>query len=155
MAENGSPCHSTSVNSLMVIGKLIMNAKRKNHFRSVTLLYLDVSGLTTIKYIPKEAALIKIKVLPSGIFGAVALDILLNMIRIKAPIKPRTAPEIFKKVIFSRMSIADKINTRIGVIVEITDELIGVVKLKPLKEKSIFITIPNSVHASILGQSLR
>jgi len=154
-AEKGRFTQSTAVNSLMVMGKLIITAIRKNHFINVMLLYLEVSGLTTIRYKPYEVALMRINAFPKGIFGAIPVELVLNRINIKAPTKPSIAPDALRKVIFSRINIAESIKTKIGEMVTITEELIGVDKLKPLKKKSIFTTIPKMVHANILGQSLR
>lgn len=154
MAEKGSWLHSTAENSLMPIGVLIMTDIRKNHFIKVMLLYRAVKGLTVIKNKPKDNAFIIIKTFPSGIFWAFVLDDAVNTTKTKAPISPKIAPEAFSQVIFSRIKIADKIKTKIGEMVTITEELIGVDKLKPLNDKSILITIPNNVQAIIRGQSL-
>ncbi len=100
-------------------------------------------------------AFIKINRLPRGIFGASEVELVLKKISISAPIKPKTAPEALSQVIFSRIKIAESINTKIGEMVTITEELIGVERLKPLKKNSILMTIPNNAQAIILDQSLR
>lgn len=87
--------------------------------------------------------------------GASAVELVVKNISISAPSKPNKAPEALSKVIFSRISIADSMKTKMGEIVTITEELIGVDKLRPLKKKSILMTIPNTVHHNIRGQSLR
>jgi len=139
----------------MVMGKLMITAIQKNHFIIVMGLYLAVNGLTIIRYKPYDVAFTKIKALPKGIFGASAVELVLKKISINAPASPSTAPEAFKNVIFSRMRIAESTNTKIGEMVTITDELIGVDKLRPLKKLSMFIDMPNTAQAIILGQSLR
>lgn len=88
-------------------------------------------------------------------FGAEVVEVVLKKININAPIKPKTAPEIFSKVIFSRIKTADRMKTIIGEIVTITEEFIGVDKLKPLNEKSILMTIPNAAQPKMRSQSLR
>ena len=85
--------------------------------------------------------------------GAASVELVLNRMSIKAPIRPSIAPEAFNRVIFSRIKIADRTNTKIGDMVTITDELIGVDRLKPLKNPNIFIDIPNTAQAINLGQS--
>jgi len=139
----------------MPIGKLMITAIRKNHFIKVMLLYLAVNGLTIIMYKPYDVAFTKIKALPNGMFGAVIVEVVLKKININAPIKPKTAPEIFTKVIFSRIKTAESIKTIIGEIVTITEELMGVDRLKPLNEKSILMTIPKRAQPNMRSQSRR
>ena len=62
---------------------------------------------------------------------------------------------IFNIVILSFNKNAERIITITGDKVVITELLMGVDIFKPLKKKSILITIPNSAHATNLGQSFR
>lgn len=88
-------------------------------------------------------------------FGAEVVEVVLKKINISAPSKPNTAPEIFSKVIFSRIKTAERIKTIIGETVTMTEELMGVDRLKPLNEKSMLIIIPKRAQPKILSQSLR
>lgn len=96
-----------------------------------------------------------IKVFPRGMFGASVVDGTVKITNIKAPIKPKTAPMALREVIFSLIKTAERIKTKIGEMVMMTEEFIGVDKLKPLKENNILITIPKIAQAIILGQSRR
>ena len=95
------------------------------------------------------------RIFPNGIFGAVSLELLLKMINIKAPARPKTAPEAFNQVIFSRIKIAERMKTKIGEMVTMTEELIGVDRLKPLKKPNILMLMPKTAQPIIRGQSLR
>ena len=67
--------------------------------------------------------------------------------------KPEIIPKAFMLSIFSLSKIAEKMNTIIGERVIMTELLTGVDNSKPLKNASIFITIPKKEQRIILGQS--
>jgi len=97
-------------------------------------------------------ALTKIIALPSGILGASTSCCTPNIIKASPPKRPMTAPKHLSQVTFSLIKSADSTNTKMGVMVTITELLIGVVKLKPLKKNNILRAIPSTAHNSSLGQ---
>ena len=72
-------------------------------------------------------------------------------INVTAPENPNIIPPNFVNVIFSLIKIADIINTKRGVKVTITAPLMGVDKLRPLMNASMFTHIPKTEAIKSLG----
>lgn len=93
-------------------------------------------------------------IFPRVTLGAFCCIFSLKRIRPKAPANPSNIPKLLIHVIRSFIKIADRINTKIGVMVAITELLMGVERLNPLKNINILITIPKTAQINNLGQSL-
>ena len=65
-----------------------------------------------------------------------------NVIKKMAPTKPINTPKIRCFPIGFRIKMLEKIKTIIGEVTIITEALIGLVKLNPLKKASMFNVIP-------------
>src|SRR5690554_7885063 len=78
-----------------------------------------------------------------------------NTIKTNAPESPKTIPKDFIQVIRSFNISAVNNNNNTGVMVIETALLIGVERLSPLKNISIFRTIPKTAHAPIRSEERR
>ena len=87
---------------------------------------------------------------PKGILGAFFVKALPYNTRVKAPPKPKIIPMNFNEVIFSFKNSQESNITMIGIMVMITELLIGVERLNPRIKKTIFKHIPKAVAAKIL-----
>lgn len=88
-------------------------------------------------------------------FGALACSLIPKRIKTKAPLRPKKIPRLFTQVIRSRKIKAESINNNNGESVIITELLMGVERLNPLKKASIFKAIPKNAQAINRNQSRR
>ena len=86
-------------------------------------------------------------------FGALPVLSVLKSTNTKAPAKPTIIPRVLSKVMRSFIRIEARISTITGDSVTITELLIGVERLRPLKKNNILIAIPKTAQPKILGQS--
>lgn len=93
--------------------------------------------------------------LPSGILGAFGCAFNPKRIKTKAPPRPKNIPRLFIQVIRSRKINADSTKSKTGESVIITELLMGVERLNPLKKASIFKTIPKKAQITKRNQSRR
>ena len=75
----------------------------------------------------------------------------LKSTKANAPESPKAIPIPLISVIFSLRINEAKIKTMTGESVTITELLIGVLRLNPLKKKSMLMHIPKTAQPSILG----
>jgi len=88
-------------------------------------------------------------------FGAFGCSFSPKRIKTKAPAKPKNIPRLFTQVILSLKIKAESTKSKTGERVIITELLMGVERLSPLKKASIFRTIPKKAQAINRSQSRR
>jgi len=85
--------------------------------------------------------LMKMRRFPKGRLSPTRVDVPKAVSKIP-PQKPKMTPKILSFVMFSFKKNEDRIRMIMGVMVTITEALIGVVNSKPFKNKSMLITTP-------------
>ena len=88
-------------------------------------------------------------------FGAFGCSFNPKRIKTNAPAKPKNIPRLLTQVIRSLKIKAERTRSKTGESVIITELLIGVDRLNPLKKASIFKTIPKKAQAINRNQSRR
>jgi hypothetical protein len=69
------------------------------------------------------------------------------------PERPMASPVPFRKVIFSLSISAAKANAKIGFVESIMEELTGLVRLRPKRNRDWFITTPKNEHPNRKSKS--
>ena len=87
---------------------------------------------------------------PKGILGAFLMNEFPYNTSVSAPRNPKIIPIILSEVIFSFKKTAESNNTMMGIMVMITELLMGVERLSPLIKNTMFKHIPKAVAARIL-----
>ena len=123
----------TTLNSENPNGITITKPSKYNHFAKVMAWYFFVKFLIRIKYKAYELALTRTSKFPNEALLAAPIS-LPKIINITAPNKPIKIPNSFFLVAFSFNKKDENIKTIIGEQTMITEALIGVVILNPLKK---------------------
>lgn len=135
MIGTGKLVQFTALSSENPNGTTITNPMRYSHFANVMAWYFLVKFFIRIKYRAYELALIKTRKFPREALLADPISFP-KTIKITAPNKPIKIPSNFFLVAFSFNKKDENIKTIIGEQSMITDALIGVVILNPLKKDS-------------------
>ena len=145
--------HFMLLNSSHPKGNTSIPPNRNTHFITVMVLYFCIRGLTIIRNTPHDIELIKIIKSP-------AADAELNdtfsphRSNRQAPVIPITIPLTLRKVMASRIKSEATTSTIIGLVVIISEALMGEVRSRPLKKSNWLVATPNTAHTNNLNKSL-